>query len=78
MEALLTEEGGAVAMAVEVATPRDWQLILGLLEVCGAGAFPITMEELEAGRTRDKPKAPHEDDSEGMRRECMCKPLRWI
>ncbi|KAM7533171.1 hypothetical protein Aperf_G00000124357 [Anoplocephala perfoliata] len=43
VDALLTEEGGTV----EVASPRDWELILGLLEVCGAGAFPITPEELE-------------------------------
>lgn len=45
VDALLREEGGTVAM--EFPSPRDWQLILGLLEVCGAGAFPITLEELE-------------------------------
>nr|CDS34195.1 golgi specific brefeldin a resistance guanine [Hymenolepis microstoma] len=45
IDALLREEGGTVAM--EIPSPRDWELILSLLEVCGAGAFPITPEELQ-------------------------------
>lgn len=63
VDALLTEEGGAVA--VEVPSSRDWQLILGLLEVCGAGAFPITPEELEGSDLREH--------SNLMKKENMCK-----
>ena len=71
VEALLTDDGGTVA--VEVATARDWQLILGLLEVCGAGAFPITMAELEAGGIKESMRTEIDAEGVAIRRGFMCK-----
>lgn len=58
-------------MAVEVPSPQDWQLILGLLEVCGAGAFPITPEELE-GQVWDHRQEQGQEELKGMRKANMC------
>ncbi|KAL5106913.1 hypothetical protein TcWFU_006121 [Taenia crassiceps] len=73
VDSLLSEEGGA--MAVEVPSPQDWQLILGLLEVCGAGAFPITMEELE-GQAWDHRQGQDQEELKGMRRKNMYSSLQ--
>nr|CDS20716.1 golgi specific brefeldin a resistance guanine [Echinococcus granulosus] len=75
VDALLSEEGGA--MAVEVPSPQDWQLILGLLEVCGAGAFPITPAELE-GQAWDHRQGQHQEEPRGMRREDMYSSLQNV
>ncbi|VDN96696.1 unnamed protein product [Rodentolepis nana] len=60
IDAMFREEGGTVAM--EIPSPRDWELILSLLEVCGAGAFPIMPEELQGfdmARERDATMITH-------------------
>ncbi len=54
--------------AAELPSAKDWELAFSLLEVCGAGAFPISENELEmrGGLSQQK------------RHEVMCKSLFFL